>query len=252
MQQPPAPPFPFRPRISPAAALWGMVGLGLLFAAMRVVGTLGPAAWRALLPLSFVLMVITPWVLLSKDGRAQIGLKAPSRPLISYGWALAYGISAATACFLLGLALFGTTADNWFVSVAASYQRAMNTTGFSLPMLHLAFTLPAALFSPIGEEIFFRGLLQRTLEMRLSERASTAWECGAFGVVHLCHHGLFWGSTGLGVHVLSGAIWVGLMAATAWGFAVIRKRSGSVFPAVVAHAAFNVGMNVGIFGALWV
>jgi hypothetical protein len=37
----------------------------------------------------------------------------------------------------------------------------------------------------------------------------------------------------------------------AWMFAGIRRRSGSIYPAMASHAAFNLTMNVLIFAALW-
>jgi membrane protease YdiL (CAAX protease family) len=113
------------------------------------------------------------------------------------------------------------------------------------------FTVPAILFSPIGEEIFFRGLLQHALERRFSPRASTIAECGAFAAIHLCHHGLFLTATGLALRPLSGAIWMLLMFGTAWMFAWLRQSTGSLLPAVVSHAVFNGVMNVTIFGWLW-
>jgi membrane protease YdiL (CAAX protease family) len=233
-----------------SSLLWLVVALAVVFAGMRVVGVLGPPKWRFLLPFSFVLMAATPWLVLDKCERAESGLVGSTRTA-SYPLALAFGALAAVACFLLGVVLFGTSEDNWFISVASSYRRAVNTAGISTLMLYLTFTLPAVLFSPLGEEIFFRGLLQRALEMRLSVKASTACECVAFGLVHLCHHGLYWNQAGLRVHLVSGALWVLLMTAVAWGFATIRKTSGSVAPAIAAHAAFNVAMNATVFSALW-
>jgi CAAX protease family protein len=38
-----------------------------------------------------------------------------------------------------------------------------------------------------------------------------------------------------------------LMFVTAYGFAVLRKRSGSIYPAILAHAVFNLVMNGYIF-----
>ena len=38
--------------------------------------------------------------------------------------------------------------------------------------LHLVFTIPALLFSPIGEEIFFRGFLQQALQTRFGTALS--------------------------------------------------------------------------------
>lgn len=92
------------------------------------------------------------------------------------------------------------------MTVAASYRGMLDTATFSMLTLHLVFTLPALLFSPIGEEIFFRGMLQRALEQRFSTRASTMLECAAFGLVHLCHHGLVVGVTGWSIRPLSAAL----------------------------------------------
>ena len=147
--------------------------------------------------------------------------------------------------------LFGRSADNWFVSIANNYRGVMDTAGMSMLQLQLIFTLPALMFSPVAEEIFFRGILQRTLEQHCSERTSTVIESGAFGLVHLCHHGLVLGAAGLGWLPLSGTLWMLLMFFTALLFARIRQRSGSLYPAMAAHAAFNLTMNTLIFMWLW-
>lgn len=231
-------------------ALFLVAALAVSLAAMRVSGTLGPRSMGWLLPVGFVLMAITPWLLLQKQGRALIGLRRPT----SGAWFLyasCAGAGAALACFALGAWLFGSTPDHWYVSIAATYRKTMDTSAFSLLQLHLVFTLPALVFSPIGEEIFFRGVLQTSLEQKWNPRTATVIECTAFGLVHLCHHGLVAGAAGLALRPLSGAIWVGLMFGTAWMFAAIRRRSGSLYPAIAAHMAFNLAMNTVIFAALW-
>ena len=217
---------------------------------MRALGTIGPSNLRWMLPLGFCVMTVLPWLLLTSAGRRQIGLKLPGNST-SYLTGLVVGMLAATICLAIGLILFGNSPDNWFVSIANSYRRVMDTSGFGIVKLHLMFTIPACIFSPVGEEIFFRGFLQRALEVRFSNRQSTHMEAALFGLVHLCHHGLVASSLGLSLRVGSGAIWVVLMFCTAWMFAWLRKSSDSLLPAVVSHAAFNATMNVGIFAILW-
>jgi membrane protease YdiL (CAAX protease family) len=219
------------------------------FAAIRVVGTLGPGSLRWLMPLGFVIMAVLPYLLLDGPSRRAMGLKLPAnRP---YGVAILSGAVAALTCFGLGVLLFGAGVDNWFVSIADGYRRSMNTAGWDALRLHLTFTLPALIFSPIGEEIFFRGYLQYTLERRFGARIATLAECAAFAVIHLCHHGLVLTAVGVSLRSLSGAIWMLLMFLTALTFAWLRRNSGSLLPAIVSHAVFNLVMNLTIFGYLW-
>jgi membrane protease YdiL (CAAX protease family) len=237
-----------------ATAPFGILGIAIVLSTIligtRATGMLGPASLRWMLPLGFTIMAILPWLLLSAEGRRQIGLKLPEK--VSYFLVAGIaGVLAPMACFSLGLWLYGASTDNWFVSIANNYRQIMDTSGMGLLKLHLIFTIPACLFSPIGEEIFFRGFLQRVFETRFSTRQSTHLEAGIFGLVHLCHHGLFATATGLVLLPVSGALWVTLMFASAWMFAWLRKSSDSLFPAILAHSVFNGVMNILIFSFLW-
>jgi hypothetical protein len=113
------------------------------------------------------------------------------------------------------------------------------------------FTIPAMIFSPIGEEIFFRGVLQRALETKFSARLSTIVESGWFGAAHLIHHGLLLTAAGLSFRPVSGLLWLLLMTLLSLVFSALRKAGNSVVPAVIAHSAFNATMNFFIFGYLW-
>jgi membrane protease YdiL (CAAX protease family) len=225
------------------------IAFAVVFAAVRVVGTLGPVSLRWVMPLGFVVMALLPFVLVDAPARRAMGFRFPANG--GLGFAVSLGAAAACTCFVLGLALFGSGDDHWFVSIANGYRRMMDTTGWDIVRLHLVFTVPALLFSPVGEEIFFRGFLQQALEQRYSPRASTIAECTAFAVIHLCHHGLYLTAAGVGLRPVSGFLWMLLMFCTALMFAWLRSSSGSLLPAILAHAAFNLVMNATIFGFLW-
>lgn len=232
------------------ALAWAIV-LSVLFVVLRIGGTMGGRTWQPLLPIGFVLMMLVPWLLLTPHGRKQIGF-VRTKPGHWYFIAVFTGLAMASFCYALGVFLFGRTADNWFVSIATNYRGIMNTANMDLLRLHLIFTIPAILFSPIGEEIFFRGFLQQALQEKFSTTASLVMEASLFGLVHLCHHGLFLAATGISIRPLSGALWVALMFATALMFAWLRQSSGSLYPAMLSHAAFNAAMNAWIFSMLWI
>ncbi|QYF95233.1 CPBP family intramembrane metalloprotease [Massilia sp. PAMC28688] len=241
----------FRPGLAlPAGALLGVaIGLGLVLTLVRAFAMLGPPAYRGLFLIHCIPMALLPWLLLNKDGRQQVGLKRSRRPR-EYPLAIALGLLASAAAFLLGMALFGPTPDHWFVSVANSF-RVQPTAGMPLVAVFLMFTIPALIFSPIGEEIFFRGYLQRMLETRFSQRSSTMIEAAWFAGAHLVHHGIVLTAAGLGFRAFSGTLWFVLMFALSWMLAWLRTRHDSIYPAILAHAAFNLGMNSFIFAFLW-
>lgn len=223
------------------------LGFAILFAAIRGVGMLGSQLFRPLIPLGFVMMMVLPFIFLRKEGRRQIGL-TKSLALRNYVTAIVYGAIAASVCFVLGVLLFDRSTDNWFITIRNYYLTQVPGSGeMSLSSFFIIATIPALIFSPIGEEIFFRGFLQDALQTRFGLRESMVIESAMFGFVHLFHHGLVSTADGIQFYPLSGAIWVILMFSTAYLFALIRKWSGSIYPPIVAHAVFNLVMNVYIF-----
>ena len=219
----------------------------ILFAAIRGFGMLGSQAARPLIPLGFVIMMVLPFIFLTAEGRRQIGLRK-SKMLFTYVVAVLYGVGAASLCFLLGVLLFDNGPDNWFITIRNYYiGQVPGASDMPLQTFFIIVTVPALIFSPIGEELFFRGFLQDALQTRLAPQVSMVVESGIFGLVHLFHHGLVRSNGSIHFYPVSGMLWVILMFLTAYGFAVLRKRSGSIYPAVAAHAVFNLVMNFYIF-----
>ena len=220
---------------------------GIIFAAVRAVGTIGPQAYRFILPLGFALMALMPFFFLKKEGRRRVGL-TKSKSAKYYLIGIMTGIALALLCYSLGLLLFDHSDDNWFVSIKNSYLRTTDTTGMSLQQQFLIFTIPALIFSPVGEEIFFRGFLQEAITTKLSYRSAMVIDSLFFALIHLFHHGIVRDMTGkIHFYAVSGLIWVMLMFVTAMAFAFLKKSSGSIYPAIVSHAVFNLVMNITIF-----
>jgi len=223
------------------------VFFAIFFAAVRGVGMLGPQSVRPLIPLGFVMMMILPFNFLRADGRRQIGLIKSKTPS-TYIAAIFYGATAASLCFVLGILLFDKSPDNWFITIR-NYYGAQIPGAMDMPLqrFFIIATVPALIFSPIGEEIFFRGFLQDAFQTRFGLRSSMLIESAIFGLVHLFHHGLVRANDSIIFLPFSGMLWVMLMFFTAYGFALLRKRNGSIYPSIAAHAVFNLTMNIYIF-----
>jgi membrane protease YdiL (CAAX protease family) len=86
---------------------------------------------------------------------------------------------------------------------------------------YLAFAAAIALIAPVVEELFFRGLLLRSLQNYLGETPAIVVSGLIFGVSHFQPL------------LIPGLSAVGIL------FAVLTVRTGRLGPAIWAHAAFN-------------
>lgn len=229
-----------------------IVGLFLALGAARAYGYFGPGGFSGMpIMISFMVMWLLPFVFLSEHGRHQIGYSRQ----VSGKWlllSLLVGAVCSFLCYAIGLLLYGKTDHNWFVSVAYTYQTDHRLAELPRHMAFIAFTVPAMLASPIGEEIFFRGMVEQSTRDRLNQLGSACFAAALFAAIHLVHHGIYLSYDGLRFMPTSGAIWFLLMFATSLVFSFLRRRGDSIWMAITAHAAFNLVMNLTIFYSLFV
>lgn len=201
----------------------------------------------ALVSVFFVVMALTPLILLGRDGRARIGMTGLPRPLRLL---LALFVGAA-CCGLMILSaewMFGAGDDNSFRYIAGTYAGlppAMDDQ--TRLILFLVFASIGMTFSPIGEELFYRGLVHECFSSRLGQGRAALVDASAFAVVHLAHFGLIWRSTGWTLLPGPAAAWVCGLFVTGLVFSLARRAGGSIFGAIVAHAGFNLAMTGWIF-----
>jgi membrane protease YdiL (CAAX protease family) len=183
-----------------------------------------------------------------------IGITALVRPRIESAIPLIIGISFSVAFILMlllarrptGIAEFGLSIPNSrFILLASALGLTLglavtlltrlfpskppfDVSGFKPWMIWLFFVIG----SPIQEEFIFRGLIQSMLARRWtitfsvfggSLSSAVVFTAALFGIIHL----------GAGAAVAVGAILLGLVAGE------LRRRSGSLLPAMIVHALFN-------------
>jgi uncharacterized protein len=226
----------------------GLILLGivlLILTLFRAYGTIvgGPGQMTML---GFLLMWFVPLLFLTHQGRSDIGLTLPK----GFGWGISaplLGLMLALVCYWIGILFYDDSDQHWFQSVAATFLQDERVLQMPRNKLFWMFTIPAMIFSPIGEEILFRGCIQRVVQ----DRWGLIWGVGVsaflFATVHLFHHGIALGEEGLKVFWISGFLrWV-LMIVTSLGFSWLRIKYQSILPAIIGHSFYNLGMNYTIF-----
>lgn len=196
----------------------------------------------------FVVMILSPFLLLTKQGRNAIGMKMPG----SFKWlvlSFILGVLASTLAFYLGKLLYQDTIENWFVYISKSYSSipASELNGDGKFTFFAMFALVGMTFSPIGEELMYRGLIHENFVPKFGNRKASILDSLAFGLVHLSHFGLIFRSGSWELLLIPGMIWVTLMYFSSRLFFFCKSKTQSIFGAILCHAGFNFGMTYFIF-----
>ncbi len=196
--------------------------------------------------LIMVISALAPFLFLGKYGRKQIGITKPSK----YSWlliAFASGLGASILLYFLGEILYGNSYENWYVYIAKSYKIPPGLDQHNKAILFVIMALTGMTFSPVGEELFFRGIVHASFAKSIGEKKAGTVEGSAFALTHISHFGLVFISDQWSFLFVPAIIWVGSMFLVSKMFLIVKRYSGSLFGAIICHAGFNLGMIGCIF-----
>jgi len=219
--------------------------LTLLFGIPRFVLVLGASSGGGYSTISilFLAMWVMPFLLMNKTGRSLIGLH---KAKISkwYAISLLLGMVTCLLIYVTGFNLYGKTLNNWFVYIAGSYGNsvpiAIETHRFQV---FLIYAIIGMTFSPIGEELLYRGLIHQCFVPSLGENKASMADSAAFALTHLAHFGILYTAGGWEFRFVPALLWVVLMYMTSRLFFYCKTRGGSLYMAILCHAGFNLAMN---------
>jgi len=196
--------------------------------------------------LIMIISAIVPFIFLSKYGRKEIGLTRPKQ----IKWlliAFIFGLIASVVLYVLGQVLYGSSYENWYVYIGKSYNIPIDIIPNDKKILFIITALTGMIFSPIGEELFFRGIVHSSFAKSIGERKASIVDSLAFALTHISHFGLVLINNKWDFFTIPTLIWVTSMFLVSLLFFTFRKRSGSILGAIICHSAFNLGMIYCIF-----
>jgi membrane protease YdiL (CAAX protease family) len=209
-------------------------------AAVRFFAVFSPYSLQELYFIQTVALWAVPFICLTPIGRREMGLTDSGLTLGSMLLSALAGAVCGFVFFFLGMALYGDSPDNWCISIR-NYLHFDEMRGLMSPLgLFALFSLPAIFLNPIGEEILFRGLIHESFARRFNSTFATLVNSLLFGMIYLYLHGLWHDGSGFHLRLASAAVAVFLMACIGFVFTLCRTLSGSLWPAMAAHAAFNL------------
>jgi membrane protease YdiL (CAAX protease family) len=195
----------------------------------------------------FILMMVLPFIFLSKKGKKYIKIKRPKN-LRSLFYSFLLGGIICVLIYFIGELLYGNELLNWFKYIGKSYPIDIEELSLSDKKIYFfVFLIIGMTFSPLGEELLYRGLIHGSLINRFGERKSAMLDSLAFGLTHLAHFGIIYQNSSWGFYLIPALIWIALIFATGLVFNYCKKISDSIWGAIISHMAFNMTMTYLIF-----
>ena len=200
-----------------------------------------------LISIIFLFMWIAPFIFLSKEGRRKIGIKKPS----GAKWLLFSFISGILICavmFLVARLFYDNTIANWFNYISRTYRVPANPlTADDRNIYFIIYSIAGITFSPIGEELFYRGIVHESFADKLRDNKASVIDSLAFALTHLAHFGIVYDAGQWNFLMLPALLWVFFMFLASRVFFIFRQQSGSITGAILCHAGFNFAMMYFIF-----
>lgn len=194
----------------------------------------------------FFIMWFTPLVFLTKKGRKEIGIKRP----INYLYLLySFGLGILSCVIIFGVfqLLYNESLSNAFVYMSKAAGSANGIPDSDRLMYFLIAAIPSMLFSPIGEEFLYRGLIHGSFVKQFGETKGSVFDSLAFAFTHLAHFGIIYNAGEWRFLPIPAILWVISMFGVSQLFFRCKQMSGSIFGAIICHAGFNFAMMYFIF-----
>ncbi len=193
-----------------------------------------------------IIYAITPFIFLTKYGRKIIGLVKPKNNEWLF-YALIIGLIFSIILYFLGDFLYQSTFENWYVYIGKSYNISNGINPNDKLILFAIMSTTGMIFSPIGEELLFRGIIHSSFAKSIGNFKASIVDSLAFALTHISHFGLVFVNNDWNFFVLPTLIWVLGMFLVSVLFYTCRWKSKSILGAIVCHSAFNLGMTYCIF-----
>lgn len=181
---------------------------------------------------SMLIVWLYPVLFSGAGGRREIGMRMPKA---WFWWILAPfgGGALAVGAISLAWTTLGLSDTSWLVQYAKDLDWRLGAVPSDLhPNTKFWFlALPVLIAVPLAMEILYRGYIQRLLQERTSGSNAAFLQAGIYALIAQ----LFY--TGFSADVV--ALWLPSTLVSAWVLGIIRHKSESIWPGLLAHLAYT-------------
>lgn len=134
------------------------------------------------------------------------------------------GLILSAMLYVAGVLLYGNSVENWYIYIGKSYNIPHGIRGNDKLVMFIIMAVTGMVFSPVGEELFFRGIVHSSFAKSLGNFKASLIDSSSFALTHLSHFGLIFVNGKWNFLALPALIWVSGMFAISIVFNLCRKK----------------------------
>ena len=199
-------------------------------------------------PIGVIMFIsaLIPFLFLSNFGKSLVGIKTTKKwEMLILAFFL--GVAFSLILYYIGKELYDNTSKNWYVYIGRSYNIPVDISADDKRTMFMIMAITGMIFSPIGEEFFFRGIVHGSFAKSIGERKASFVDSLAFALTHLAHFGIVFINNKWNFYFTPTIIWLVGMFTVSILFFKMKKLTDSILGAIFCHAGFNLGMIYSIF-----
>ncbi len=127
----------------------------------------------------------------------------------------------------------GNTTSNFYTVISLNHIQTFHIRADSHWKTFLLSSLTLCIFSPLTEELYFRGFLLKSFEQRFGFKCANIVQALCFGLIHIAYCWIVAIDINIVWNVVPSIALIGLV------YGLVRNNTKSIWPAIMTHAATN-------------
>lgn len=150
-------------------------------------------------------------------------------------------ISLLPCEFFMSAFLVGNNTGNFFVVVSMNHIKTFQIQSEHIWNTFFLSALSLSIFSPLTEEIFFRGFLQKSFENSFGIHKANVLQALCFGIIHIAYCWIVKVDIRIVLNVVPCIALIGLV------YGWVRHKTKSIFSVIIVHAVTNFFLTILIY-----
>ena len=182
--------------------------------------------------IGFCAYLFVPLITITREEWKEIGISRAQKWIPAWIGIIICGVILCIS-YLASSIFVGSSTGNFYAVISLNHIQTFHIQANSHWKTFLLSSFTLCVFSPLTEELYFRGYLLKSFEQRFGFKCANIVQALCFGMIHIAYCWI--------VAIDINIVWnvVPSIALIGFVYGLVRNNTKSILPVIVTHAATN-------------